>query len=224
MFKYLVLVFVLLSHGILEYAVGYPSRSKQVKDLQSLVDTNLNCSAITEEMSKKLTVTMNGNSNYHVGQQIFYVYDEQQFRQLFSDSTHTEIVEKGYLVTPNIGAHKLHPRKITWNNARRACIDEGGHLAIINSISEEKILLRMLKERNIVEAYVGLHDLYEEGDWVTVTDEPFESTGYTRWTTTFANLPDNFGGSQNCGVIREEGGLDDVHCGLTHSFFCEITL
>ncbi|XP_014480342.1 PREDICTED: hemolymph lipopolysaccharide-binding protein-like [Dinoponera quadriceps] len=224
MFKHLVLVFVLLSHGIPGYAVVYSSDSEQIKNFRRSVDTNFNCSAIAEEMSKKPTVTMNGNSNYHAGQQIFYVYDEQQFRKLYSDSTHTEIVEKGYLVTPNIGAHKLHPRKITWNNARRACIDEGGHLAIINSVSEEKILLRMLEERNIVSCWVGLHDLYEEGDWVTVTDEPFGSTGYTRWTTKFANLPDNLGGAQNCAVIRVEGGLDDITCWSTEGFFCEITL
>jgi len=38
-----------------------------------------------------------------------------------------------------IGAHKLHTRTATWNEARKACNDEGGHLAIINSIAEENV-------------------------------------------------------------------------------------
>lgn len=41
-----------------------------------------------------------------------------------------------------------------------------GHLAIINSDSEEKILLRMLQEGKIDVAWLGLHDYFEEGDWV----------------------------------------------------------
>lgn len=32
----------------------------------------------------------------------------------------------GYIVTPGISAHKLHPRKLTWNKARQACVQEGG--------------------------------------------------------------------------------------------------
>ncbi|XP_014482431.1 PREDICTED: hemolymph lipopolysaccharide-binding protein-like isoform X2 [Dinoponera quadriceps] len=176
-----------------------------------------------EEMSKM--VAMSGKSNYYVRPRgmLFYVHDEPQFQKLLPVYKHKEIIEKGYLVTPNIGAHKFHPRKISWNNARKACNSEGGHLAIINSAFEEKILMCMLQERNINEAWVGLHDIFEEGDWVTVTDEAFENTGYT-WTPTIANLPDNYGGSQNCGVILKEGGLDDVNCAWTHSFFCEITL
>ncbi|XP_025159644.1 hemolymph lipopolysaccharide-binding protein-like [Harpegnathos saltator] len=222
MFKYLVFVFV-LSHGFPGYAFVYPDAKEEVA--RSLRDTpDDNSPAITEEISKVPTVTLNGNTNYHVGQQIFYVYGEQQFKKLFSPSKRTtsENVENDYLVTPGIGAHKLHRRKITWNKARKICIEEGGHLAIINSASEEKILLRLMQEKNIAEAWIGLHDLYEEGDWVTVTDEALENTGYSKWTTKFANLPDNYGGSQNCAVLITEGGIDDVSCTLTHSFFCEI--
>lgn len=44
-----------------------------------------------------------------------------------------------YRYTVGIGAHKLHTRAATWNDARKLCNEEGGHLAIINSIAEEHV-------------------------------------------------------------------------------------
>jgi len=44
-----------------------------------------------------------------------------------------------YRYTAGIGAHKLHTRAATWNDARKFCNEEGGHLAIINSIAEEHV-------------------------------------------------------------------------------------
>lgn len=44
-----------------------------------------------------------------------------------------------YDYSVGIGAHKLHTRAATWNNARKVCNEEGGYLAIINSIVEEHV-------------------------------------------------------------------------------------
>jgi len=33
----------------------------------------------------------------------------------------------------------LHTRAAMWNDARKICNEEGGHLAIINSIAEEHV-------------------------------------------------------------------------------------
>lgn len=44
-----------------------------------------------------------------------------------------------YRYTVGIGAHKMHTRAATWNDARKLCNEEGGHLAIINSIAEEHV-------------------------------------------------------------------------------------
>lgn len=68
-------------------------------------------------------IVMNGHNNYHVGQQVFYIYNEQQLKELLPSSKERL---NGYTVTPGINAHKLHPRKLTWNKARQACIQEGG--------------------------------------------------------------------------------------------------
>lgn len=100
-----------------------------------------------------------------------------------------------------------------------------GYLAIINSEAEEQLLLRLMKDNNIRTAWLGIHDLYQEGEWVTIEGDPLEETGYTGWTTKltqFPNQPDNFGGNQNCGLLIVEGGMDDVYCNDVNSYFCEM--
>ena len=50
-------------------------------------------------------------------------------------------VRDDYHYTPGVGAHKLHTRAVTWNEARKMCNDEGGHLAIVNSFTEAHVSL-----------------------------------------------------------------------------------
>ncbi|EZA55159.1 hypothetical protein DMN91_000044 [Ooceraea biroi] len=165
---------------------------------------------------------LNGvNGNLPSPQKIIYVYGLQWNMQ-----NAVNLIEKGrndYLVTPGMSAHKLHVRKVTWNKARRVCLQEGGHLAVINSNSEEKILLRILEENKVNQAWLGVHDLYEEGDWNTIMDEPMEASGYSKWTSKIANLPDNYNGKQHCGILTKDGGMDDIECTSTQAFFCEIS-
>ena len=97
-------------------------------------------------------------------------------------------------------------------------------MAIVNSNSEEKLLLHILEENKINQAWLGVHDLYEEGDWNTIMDEPLEATGYSKWTLKIANEPDNYNGKQHCGVLLKDGGMDDLECTAAVAFFCEITL
>lgn len=70
-------------------------------------------------------------------------------------------------------------------------------------------------------AFVGVHDLFEEGDWVTLEGEPMHATGYAEWWPKLDN-PNNLDGHQNCGALMNEGGLNDVMCYRKYAFFCEI--
>jgi len=54
-------------------------------------------------------------------------------------ATMHSIPRDDYHYAMGIGAYKLHTRIATWNEARKACIEEGGHLAIVNSIAEERV-------------------------------------------------------------------------------------
>lgn len=44
-----------------------------------------------------------------------------------------------YRYTPGLGGHKFHTRAATFNEARKVCNEEGGHLAIIDSLAEEQV-------------------------------------------------------------------------------------
>lgn len=49
------------------------------------------------------------------------------------------LIEKAgndYLITPGIGAHKLHLRKLPWYKARKICIQEGGEFLIEITLNE----------------------------------------------------------------------------------------
>lgn len=58
-------------------------------------------------------------------QQIIYIYGPQQWKM----QNNVNLIEKtsnDYLITPGIGAHKLHTRNLSWYKARKICIQEGG--------------------------------------------------------------------------------------------------
>nr|XP_012229540.1 PREDICTED: lithostathine-2-like [Linepithema humile] len=216
MFKYLLVVLVVWCETQ-RYAFAQDTSTR----LLSIPNVdNGNLTAITEELSKKPVIAMNGNNNYNVGQQIFYIYDEDQLKRILINNKHSE--KLGGTGTSGLTAHKLVTRKLTWNYARQACNTEGGYLAIINSEAEEELLLRLMKENNVREGWLGIHDLYQEGEWITVEGDPLEETGFTKWTTKFPNQPDNYQGNQNCGMLLIEGGLDDENCNHVHSYICEM--
>ncbi|XP_014209581.1 hemolymph lipopolysaccharide-binding protein-like [Copidosoma floridanum] len=141
------------------------------------------------------------------------------------------LAKSDYQYTPEVGLHKLHLAAANWNDARKMCMDEGGHLAIVNSVAEEMVLLEMLKSnaegirggQNKEEALLGIHDLFAEGEWWTVSGEPLRATGYVNWSRSYWDgQPDNYLGNQNCGALVDVGGMDDVFCHDKFAFFCEI--
>ncbi|XP_015590193.2 uncharacterized protein LOC107265335 [Cephus cinctus] len=138
-------------------------------------------------------------------------------------------IRDDYVYTPGIGSHKLHTRALVWNEARKMCNEEGGHLAIVNSLAEAHVLVEIFNASGPVKgasytnvAYLGVHDLYKEGEWVTILGESLARTGYTKWSDKWGGQPDNGQGKQHCGVFMNEGGLDDVACDVPFAFFCEL--
>ncbi|XP_011305761.1 hemolymph lipopolysaccharide-binding protein [Fopius arisanus] len=134
-----------------------------------------------------------------------------------------------YHYTVGIGAHKFHLTGATFNKARKICIEEGGHLAVIDSIAEEQILMHLFNQAdqmnngsNKEQAFIGIHDLFAEDEWVTVLGDSLYKHGYSRWSHLWGGQPDNGGGVQHCGTILRMGGMDDVNCNLQFPFFCEI--
>lgn len=86
----------------------------------------------------------------------------------------------------------------------------------------------MLKEAKQTSAWIGVHDIFREGEWVTVKDTPFNGTKYTKWNqNSFKNpQPDNGGPKskkpQNCVDMYKDGTLDDNQCDFPQPFLCEV--
>ncbi|XP_063977848.1 hemolymph lipopolysaccharide-binding protein-like [Diachasmimorpha longicaudata] len=144
-------------------------------------------------------------------------------------NTHDVQRRDDYFYTVGVGAHKLHTRGATFNNARKVCMEEGGHLAVIDSVAEEQVLLDLFKQsgpmRNVTredQAFIGIHDLFAEGEWVTVLGDSLHKYGYTKWSNLWGGQPDNGGGVQHCGTLLKGGEMDDVNCNIQFPFFCEI--
>ena len=84
----------------------------------------------------------------------------------------------------------------------------------------------MLKESKLNSAFIGIHDIYEEGDWVTVSGRPFVENSFVRWATGQPNngvFENNPGVAENCGAVDKNGAIIDVQCDLDNNFFCEIS-
>lgn len=131
-----------------------------------------------------------------------------------------------YELFPGVGYYKFHTTPKTWDEARRICQQEGGYLVVINSEAESKVMQNFLDgARNIKGAnhndyaFVGFHDRFVEGEYLTVFGKPLSSTGFARWAS--LQQPDNAGGNENCGSIHRNGGLNDIPCPWKLPFFCE---
>ncbi|XP_076618754.1 hemolymph lipopolysaccharide-binding protein-like [Colletes latitarsis] len=132
-------------------------------------------------------------------------------------------IRDDYTVTPNVGAHKLIRRLMPWNAARNYCLKEGGHLVIVNSVAEEAILLNIMRYENLWDLWTGVHNRFDDRDWVTLAGESVESAGYAHWRS---GEPNNAGGNEHCATmrrnVRDDFGMDDRDCGIWYQFVCEI--
>jgi len=79
---------------------------------------------------------------------------------------------QGYELHRGVGYYKIHSELKTWHEARQICAQEGGHLAIINSEEESKVLQSLFAavaaKLNVKWVFIGFHDLYNEGQYLTV--------------------------------------------------------
>lgn len=80
-------------------------------------------------------------------------------------------VPPGYKRLSNSNYFKEYPEATKWIEARDICEREGAHLAIINSEAEGKFVSSLWTNKLFLWAFIGTHDLYEEGNFVTIHSE-----------------------------------------------------
>jgi hypothetical protein len=62
---------------------------------------------------------------------------------------------------------KAYAKPFSWVDARDICDKEGAHLAVINSEAEAKFVTSLWNSSSEW-AFIGTHDLYVEGKYVTI--------------------------------------------------------
>ncbi|XP_076663716.1 hemolymph lipopolysaccharide-binding protein-like [Andrena cerasifolii] len=118
-----------------------------------------------------------------------------------------------------IGYHKIHTNALNWNNARKVRLKEGGHLAVVNSITEATILMDMYSKAGPMKgAALQDHKFYSVCTICSRRDYQLENSGYNMWAPT---QPDNgLGSGQDCG--SRDGTFDDIDCESPYGSVCEI--
>ncbi|XP_063224843.1 hemolymph lipopolysaccharide-binding protein-like [Bacillus rossius redtenbacheri] len=131
----------------------------------------------------------------------------------------------GYELVPGLGYYKLHTYTKPWLEARQTCSEEGAHLAIVNSEQELKVLHRIYQMYPKIQegwrndcAYLGFHDMYKEGQYITIFGEPLADTGFSKFAP---GDPSDKTGTENCGCTCRNKELFDVGCANLLPFFCE---
>ncbi|XP_046734946.1 hemolymph lipopolysaccharide-binding protein-like [Diprion similis] len=135
--------------------------------------------------------------------------------------------KNGYTYTPGIGGYKVHTRAVPWNDARMTCEEEGGYLAILNSIAEANAVTELLKKSPPITgspnpdfASIGFHDRFRQGQFVTIHSQTLEKAGFNEWAD---GQPDNWHNNERCGSLyKMNGKLNDVNCDIPLGFICEI--
>ena len=69
-----------------------------------------------------------------------------------------------------MGWYKLHTDGKNWFDAQKVCAREGANLLVINSREEAHAMRSLVEKTGTTGKYhwVGFHDVYEEGNYVTI--------------------------------------------------------
>ncbi|XP_046481681.1 hemolymph lipopolysaccharide-binding protein-like isoform X1 [Neodiprion pinetum] len=134
-----------------------------------------------------------------------------------------------YTYTPGIGAHKVHTEASSWSTAWTKCRDERAHLAVVNSRTESELIVSLLRKAGPTRggnspnhAHVGFHDLYADGQWVTIDGQSLFGAGFSEWQEGEPSYRDD--GDEHCGSIHiSDGKLNNQNCNFhLSSFVCEL--
>jgi hypothetical protein len=79
-------------------------------------------------------------------------------------------VPEGYRKFSESDYFKFYAAENIWVPARDICQQEGAHLAVVNSDAEAKFISALWNSK-MDWAFIGTHDLYEEGIYVTIYSE-----------------------------------------------------
>ncbi|PSN54438.1 Hemolymph lipopolysaccharide-binding protein [Blattella germanica] len=141
------------------------------------------------------------------------------------EAIHVRATLMGYSLAPGFGYYRLHTDLKTWDEALKACEEEGAHLAVLNSEKEAKALSPFWDAHPKIQggggnnwAHIGFHDKFHDGQYVTIFNESLSAVGYMKW---LPGDPHRYPG-EDCGVaVRRDNLIGDLTCNAKMPYFCE---
>ncbi len=109
----------------------------------------------------------------------------------------------GFMYLGERGGHRYYCSmdKAVWADAKAGAANIGGYLAVINDRKENEYLANFLVNQN---AYIGLTDEGDEGNFKWLNNDPLE---YTNWA---GNQPNNNNGNEHYGQLFYNGRWSDI--------------
>ncbi|XP_049800088.1 macrophage mannose receptor 1-like [Schistocerca nitens] len=126
----------------------------------------------------------------------------------------------GYQYIPGLGFYKRYTKPEKYEEAKRICEGDGGHLAVPDTFEEAEELLK-LAAGDGRSSYVGISDIEREGSFVTVMGQSSGELAFDNWAPDEPNNFLHFLGGEDCVELKASGLLNDINCGIALPFFCE---
>lgn len=122
--------------------------------------------------------------------------------------------------------YKAYEEKKSWNDAKKACEDMGGHLVTITSKEENEFVFGLIDGFDETVFLIGFDDYKTEGIWEWVTGELVD---YTNWGEMQPDNCEELGGQDFAYICSKEdapsqcesGQWDDYAGKTPYNFICE---
>lgn len=116
--------------------------------------------------------------------------------------------------------YKRYEETLSWDEAKAACEELGGHLATITTAEEQAAVMAYLEQGSQHDCWIGSRR--DNKQWIWITDEPFEYSNWASWE------PNGFGGMEDrvCIILGANAGCwaDTPNEGFgyrEYDFLCE---
>jgi Lectin C-type domain. len=84
----------------------------------------------------------------------------------------TDLLERrnGYVKLGGLGRYKVHTRRKSWQEALKACEQEGAYLVVLNSDKEARNVGSLTEKKGtaVYAHWIGFHSLHTGGGFITV--------------------------------------------------------
>ncbi len=149
------------------------------------------------------------------GSEVGEAMAKAQIEELKKQISQAKAPKAGGLWRLEFGGHGYLPvlAAVTWHEAKKACEEMGGHLAIIETLAERDFLIA---KTGGVGLWIGCTDEHREGDWRWLDGRAVDPKAVGGFK------PDNAWGGQHYGIVSKLGLDDDGKKGDKGAgFICE---